>query len=341
MAGVARENRYRKFVSKQHQRRLSNEKDFLFRHLGSRCLVTSHHFSNTFHGSQCHPEVCQLLPSHPQSEQACRGLEQGGGGKDRGRVKVEYYPGGSLLKGKQIYDGVVDGIADIGFSVAAYTAGRFPTVSAFDLPFGYSSGVVATKVVNDVFTSVKANDFKDTKLMYLHAHGPGLINVRNKEVKTLEDLKGLRIRSTGMSAETVKALGATPTAMEMSDAYESLEKGVVDGSAHPFEANLGWKLGEVIKYNVRSVSCAYTTTFLVAMNKDKWAALDPKDQAAIEAINKEWIAKHGQAWDDADKAAKEAFLAKKRATPLSNSIPKSRSAGRRRWPRSSMSSAPV
>lgn len=248
-------------------------------------------------------------PTHSQSKLAeawSKAVEE----KTEGRVKVEYYPGGSLLKGKQIYDGVVDGIADIGFTVAAYTAGRFPTVSAFDLPFGYPSGVVATKVVNDVFTSVKANDFKDTKLMYLHAHGPGLLNVRNKEVKKLEDLKGLRIRSTGMSAETVKALGATPTAMEMSDAYESLEKGVVDGSAHPFEANLGWKLGEVIKYNVNSVSCAYTTTFLVAMNKDKWAALDPKDQAAIEAINKEWIGKHGQAWDDADKAAKEAFLKK-------------------------------
>ena len=248
-------------------------------------------------------------PTHSQSKLAeawCKAVEE----KTEGRVKIEYYPGGSLLKGKQIYDGLADGIADIGFSVAAYTAGRFPIVSAFDLPFGYPSGVVATKVANDVYTSLKADDFKDTKLMYLHAHGPGLINTRSKEIKTLEDLKGLRIRSTGMSAEMVKALGATPTAMEMSDAYESLEKGVVDGSAHPSEASLGWKLAEVTKYMVRSLSCAYTTTFFVAMNKDKWAALDPKDQKAIEAINKEWIGKHGQAWDDADKAANEAFLKK-------------------------------
>ncbi len=248
-------------------------------------------------------------PTHSQSKLAeawCKAVEE----KTEGRVKVEYYPGGTLLKGKQIYDGLADGIADVGFSVAAYTAGRFPTVSAFDLPFGYPSGVVATKVINDVYNTLKANDFKDTKLMYLHAHGPGLISTRNKEVKALEDLKGLRIRSTGMSAEMVKALGATPTAMEMSDAYESLEKGVVDGSAHPVEASLGWKLGEVTKYLIRSYSSAYTTTFFVAMNKDKWAALDPKDQQAIEAINKEWITKHGQAWDDSDKAATEAFLKK-------------------------------
>jgi TRAP-type transport system periplasmic protein len=248
-------------------------------------------------------------PTHSQSKLAeawCKAVEE----KTEGRVKIEYYPGGSLLKDKQIYDGLADGIADIGFSVAAYTAGRFPTVSAFDLPFGYTSGTLATKVVNDVYNSLKANDFKDTKLMYLHAHGPGLISTKNKEVKVLEDLKGLRIRSTGMSAEMVKALGATPVAMGMSDAYESLEKGVVDGSAHPAEASLGWKLGEVTKYMIHSYSCAYTTTFFVAMNKDKWAALDPKDQQAIESLNKEWITKHGQAWDDADKAATEAFLKK-------------------------------
>ncbi len=248
-------------------------------------------------------------PTHSQSKLAeawCKAVEE----KTEGRVKIEYYPGGSLLKGKQIYDGLADGIADIGFSVAAYTAGRFPTVSAFDLPFGYPSGMVATKVVNDVYDTLKANDFKDTKLMYLHAHGPGLISTKDKEVRKLEDLKGLRIRSTGMSAEMVKALGATPSAMEMSDAYESLEKGVVDGSAHPVEASLGWKLGEVTKYLIHSYSCAYTTTFFVAMNKDKWAALDPKDQQAIETINKEWIVKHGQAWDDSDKAATDAFLNK-------------------------------
>lgn len=219
-----------------------------------------------------------------------------------GRVKVEYYPGGSLLKAKQIYDGVVDGIADVGFTVLAYTRGRFPVTGALDLPFGYPSGVIATAVANDLYTKLQPTEFDDTKLMYLHAHGPGFINTRDKAVTKLEDLKGLRIRSTGMSAEMVKALGGTPVAMGMGDAYQSLQKGVVDGSAHPMEANGGWKLGEVIKYTVGSYGTAYTTTFIVTMNKDKWAALDPKDQQAIEAINKAWSIKHGEAWDSSDLA---------------------------------------
>lgn len=217
-----------------------------------------------------------------------------------GRVKVEYYPGGSLLNVKQTYDGVVDGIADVGLSGLAYTMGKFPEMSALDLPFGFPTGVVATKVANDVYAKLQPKEFANTKVMYFHGHGPGYIHTRDKEVTKLEDLKGLRIRSTGMSADIVAALGGTPVAMGMPDTYQSLQKGVVDGSAHPIEANKGWKLGEVVKYCIRCNETAYTTTFFVAMNKDKWAQIEAKDQQAIEQINKEWADKHGQAWDASD-----------------------------------------
>jgi TRAP-type C4-dicarboxylate transport system substrate-binding protein len=252
-------------------------------------------------------------PTHSQSKLAeawCKAVEE----KTEGRVKFEFYPGGSLLKGNQLYDGVVDDITDVGFSVLAYTAGRFPVTAALDLPLGYPSGVVATKVANDVYSTLKPSEFDGVHLLYLHAHGPGFINTRDKEVKKLEDLKGLRIRSTGMSAEMVKGLGGTPVAQGMGEAYESLQKGVVDGSAHPMEANLGWKLGEVIKYTTRAYSVAYTTTFFVAMNKDKWESLDPKDQDIITALSKEWLVKHGEAWDESDKVALDDFLKKGNVT---------------------------
>ena len=86
-------------------------------------------------------------PTHIQSKLAeawCKEVEK----QTEGRIKIEYYPGGSLLKAPQVYDGVADGISDIGFSVLAYSRGRFPVAGALDLPFGYPSGVVATKVAN-------------------------------------------------------------------------------------------------------------------------------------------------------------------------------------------------
>lgn len=239
-------------------------------------------------------------PTHIQSKLAeswCQEVEK----RTDGRVKVEYYPGGSLLKVKQTYDGIVDGIADVGLSGLAYTLGRFPEMSAMDLPFGFPSGVVATKVANDVYGKLQPKEFADTKVMYLHGHGPGYIHTREKSVTKLEDMKGLRIRSTGMSADIVTALGGIPVAMGMADTYQSLQKGVVDGTANPVEANQGWKLGEVTKYVVCCNETSYTTTFFVTMNKDKWAAIDKKDQQIIEQINKEWADKHGEAWDSSDR----------------------------------------
>jgi len=84
----------------------------------------------------------------------------------------------------------------------------------------------------------------------------------------------------------------------------------VDGSMHPVESNKGWKLAEVVKFGTESFPVAYTTTFFVVMNKDKWQSLDEKSRAAIEAINAEWAVRHGAAWDQADTEGREFFLEK-------------------------------
>jgi TRAP-type C4-dicarboxylate transport system substrate-binding protein len=249
-------------------------------------------------------------PTHIQSQLAeswSKEVEK----RTEGRVKVQYFAGQTLTKAKQTYDSVVDGIADIGLSVLAYTQGRFPVMSAIDLPFGYPSGVVATAVANDLYQALKPKEFSDTQVMYFHAHGPGFIHTRGKAVRKLEDMKGLKIRSTGMSADVVKALGGTPVPMPMPDAYQSLQKGVVDGSAYPMETNKGWKMGEVVDYATIAYPAAYTTNFFVVMNKNKWDSIDPKDQKIIEEINKEWAKKTGEAWDSSDAEGLEFFLAQK------------------------------
>jgi TRAP-type C4-dicarboxylate transport system substrate-binding protein len=79
-----------------------------------------------------------------------------------------------------------------------------------------------------------------------------------------------------------------------------LQKGVVDGAVYPFEANKGWKLGEVTNYATADFSAAYTTSFFVVMNKDKWNSLSAKNQKIIARINLEWIDKHAEAWDTSD-----------------------------------------
>jgi len=239
-------------------------------------------------------------PTHIQSQLAegwCNEVEK----QTHGEVVIQYFPASTLAKAPQTYDSVVQGIADIGMTVLAYSRGRFPVAAAIDLPMGYTSGVQATSVANAVLEKFSPKEFSDTRMMFLHAHGPGLIHTRDKAVNTLADLKGLKLRGTGTSGLVQAALGATPVGKSMRECYQMLQKGVVDGSSHPVESNKGWKLGEVVHHMVQNYSTAYTTTFAVFMNKNKWAALTPEQQKIITAINKEYMMKHAQAWDASDK----------------------------------------
>ncbi len=238
-------------------------------------------------------------PTHIQSKLAeawCKEVEK----RTEGRVVVEYFPGQTLTKGKVCYDGVVNGLSDIGLSVLAYTRGRFPVMEIVDLPLGHGNGRVATAVVNEVYQQLKPKELMDTQVMYLSAHGPGLLNTRKKAVKKMEDLKGLKIRSHGTSAKIVEALGGTPVAKPMPELYQLLQKGVVDGGLYPAEVNKGWKMAEVIDFTTLSYPAAYTTSFFIVMNKDKWASISDADKKIIEEINKEWIAKTGEARDASD-----------------------------------------
>ncbi|MBI4775602.1 MAG: TRAP transporter substrate-binding protein [Deltaproteobacteria bacterium] len=243
-------------------------------------------------------------PTHIQSQLAdawCKEVEK----RTHGEVKVEYYPGQTLTKAQQCYDGVVSGLSDIGMSVLGYTKGRFPVMEVCDLPLGYPNGHVATALVNAVYEKFRPTELSDTVVMYLTAHGPGILHTKGKAVRKMEDIKGLKIRSHGTSAKVVQALGGTQVAMPMPETYQSLQKGVVDGAVYPLEANKGWKLGEVIDFCTRNISSSYTTAFFVVMNKDKWNSLSPKIQQTIQEINTEWIAKHGEAWDNSDEEGLE------------------------------------
>lgn len=250
---------------------------------------------------------CFFPPTHVQSKLA-EAWSQEVEKRTNGQVKVEYYPGQTLTKAQQCYDGVVEGLSDIGFSVLAYTRGRFPVLAAVDLPMGYTSGQSATAVANNVLKKFTPKEFDDVKVMYLHAHGPGLVHTKGKAVGSMADMKGLKFRATGLSSQVVTALGGTPVPKPMPETYEMLQKGVVDGSVHPLESNKGWRLGEVLNHATATFSAAYTTVFFVVMNKTKWASLPADAQATIEQINAEWAVKHGEAWDSSDMEGIKYFL---------------------------------
>jgi len=248
-------------------------------------------------------------PTHGQSKLAeswCKEVEK----RTNGEISIQYYPASTLLNPGTMYDGVLSGIADIGFAVLAYSRGRFPVCAGIDLPMGYTSGVQATRIANLVYNKFQPKEFDDSELMYIHAHGPGVLHTTKKEVNSLADMKGLKIRTTGTSGLIVEALGGSPVGKSIREAYQLLQKGVVEGSLHPLEANKGYKLGELTRFAVQSPACTYTTTFAVFMNKNKWAKLTLAQQKIIKEINAEWSVKHGEVWDSDDAAGAEFFKSK-------------------------------
>lgn len=224
--------------------------------------------------------------------------------KSNGRIKINMFPGGTLTKADETYNGIVSGIADIGMSCFAYTRGRFPLMEVLDLPIGYPDGMTATIAANELYKKMQPNELTDVKVLYLHAHGPGLLHTK-KPVKSMEDMKRLKVRSTGLSAKVVTALGGIPVAMPQGSTYEALQRGVVDGTFAPIESLKGWKQGEVISHTTNSVGIGYSTGMYVVMNKNKWEALPSDIKDIFTDVSKRWIKIHGEAWDSADRQGLE------------------------------------
>ena len=250
-----------------------------------------------------------LPPTHIASKISaawCQEIEK----RTNGEVKFTHFTGGQLLKGDKVFEGVVQGIADVGFSAMAYTRGRFPEMEICDLPLGMPSGWVSTHVVNQFYQKFQLKDFDQAQIMYFSGSGPNLISTASKPVKTLADLKGHTLRATGRVADTASALGATSRPMGIGEVYEAVKRNVISGVMLPLETMKAFRLGEVLKYCTADWQVGNIYTFYAVMNKDKWNQLPPNVQKIIEEVNAEFIEKSAVGWNEVDLVGAEFFKSK-------------------------------
>ena len=209
--------------------------------------------------------------------------------RTNGAVTFEYLPGASLTAANKVYDGVVTGISDLGFSVFAYTPGIFPVMDLLDYPNGYPMGYVATHVVNDYYQNFKPAELDKVHALVFYGTGPQLVFTVKKPVETLADMKGMVIRSTGVGAAIATALGAEGYAAAQNEAYELMSKGVIDGSLAPREVLAGWKQAEVVNYITNCFSVGSVTSMYLVMNEDKWSSLPPDVQQVFTDVSNEYV----------------------------------------------------
>ncbi len=231
------------------------------------------------------------------------------GKRTNGRVKVNVYPGATLMPPQQTYDGVTKEVADIGYGIFAYHRGRFPLTEVIDLPLGYKNPAVPSKMINAYYRKFKPKELEDVKVLFLEAHGADIISTK-KPISKLADIRGMKLRASGLSAKIVNALGGSAVGLPITETYDAMSKGVVEGLVLDWGGLYNWKFGDVIKYHVESPGVASTVAFYTVMNKDKWNSL-PKDiQAIIEKLDEEWIEKVSKKWADWENMGKKELFAR-------------------------------
>ncbi|MCU0930946.1 MAG: TRAP transporter substrate-binding protein [Serpentinimonas sp.] len=237
-----------------------------------------------------------------------------------GRIKFEAYPamqlGGSPV---QLFDQAKDGVVDVVWTLPGNTPGRFPRAEVFELPFMMNNAEATSKAYWDYIQTMAPDEFRDVQTIALHVHGPGVIHMRSKLVRTAEDLRGSKVRGpTRQITKMLGYLGATPVGMPLPQIPDSLSKGVIDGAVIPWEVVPSIKVQELTKFHSEfdpAGGALYTTTFVMAMNKAKYNSLAPDLKAVIDknsgAETSGWLGKTQQAGDPAGR---------KSASDLGNTI---------------------
>lgn len=194
------------------------------------------------------------------------------------RMQCQIYP--SMQLGgtpPQLFDQVRDGVADVVWTLPGYTAGRFPSMEAFELPFMMKNPEATSRALWDYAQTHSQSEFKDVKPLAFHVHGAGVFHMANKPVKTMADLRGLKLRApTRLTNKFIAMLGATPVSMPVPQVGDALSKGVIDGAVVPYEVVPSVKIDELAKYHSEtdpSEAAFYTSTFIFAMNKAKYESL--------------------------------------------------------------------
>jgi TRAP-type C4-dicarboxylate transport system substrate-binding protein len=192
---------------------------------------------------------------------------------------------------------------DVSYVTASYTQARHILPLMAELPGAGDTALVNSVAYSRIYWKYfhAVGEYKGVKQLGVFTHGPGQMFTK-RPVNGIADVQGLKIRTGGGIAEKVaKALGASAFVKPAPESYELLKGGVADGVFFPFESIISFKLDTVIEQATVFPGGMYSSAFGFFMNEDKWNKLSKEDQAAIEKVSGEHLARlAGRSWDEAD-----------------------------------------
>ena len=202
--------------------------------------------------------------------------------RSNGRITYSTYYGEALGKGPEHYDIVKNGLSDMGYFTATWTPGHFRLSDVLSLAVWLNGKDTGVDIGNAMYDRILHQEFPDVKMIELN----GCIEASvwtTKPVHTLEDVKGLRIRTPGgMQTRYIESLGAEPVFMPLGDVYLAMETGTVDGLVTCPPLVLDFKLYEVADYGtITTFGCV---TEGVIMNEDSWERTPDDLKPIIEEV---------------------------------------------------------
>lgn len=221
-----------------------------------------------------------------------------------GTITASIFPAEQLGKAFDHYDMARDGIADITYVNPGYQPGRFPIVSAGQIPFVFGDGHKGTQAFDAWYRQYAAKEMKDTKFCFGFIHDPGSIHGR-KKVTVPEDLKGMKVRPAQSTiGQLVTMLGGTNVQASAPESREMLERGVADSIFFPWGSVLLFGIDKVTKYHIDVP--LYTTVFTYSMNQATYDKMSPAQKKVIDDhCTTEWAEKVAGPWADFEAGGRE------------------------------------
>ncbi|WP_428772554.1 TRAP transporter substrate-binding protein [Vibrio sp.] len=250
-----------------------------------------------------------LPPTHPLSEKILKPWIAEVAKESEGRIKIVLLPKVVGSAATQ-FDVARDGIADITFPIHAYTPGRFPLQEISELPFLGDNAVAVGKAYWRIYNKHLAqyNEHRGVKLLGLSTLAGGRLHTTKKEINSIHDFSGLKVRvAGGASIAATSPLGAIPVQKPVSELYETLATGIVDGAMLAQESVKSFRLLDLINHTLAVRGGFYNSSYALVMNPEKFDSLSEQDQQAlIRASGETWATIWGNAVHELDQASFEA-----------------------------------
>lgn len=282
-----------------------------FRMLLAAAAMTALAFPAQAQDKQINLKISHWVPAtHPLQKAAedwAADIEKASGGT----IKAQVYPAQQLGKAFDHYDMVRDGIADVGYINPGYQPGRFPIISAAEIPFMVGEVHGGNRAVDQWYRKYVTKEMKDVKYCFSFVLDPTTWHSSKKKIMVPADIKGMKIRpSQATIAAWVTQLGGTNVQASATEVRDVMEKGVAEAVMFPWGSVPLLGVDKVTKYHM-DASIA-TTTFQWLINQKVYDSMSPAQKKVIDDhCTNEWSDKFGGPWGDFEHAG----LAKMKAMP--------------------------